>query len=223
MPQVDTMTVCCAFCGALVKIVMSKNDVSASFVNDSDLRSVAVDSETMGLMPHRDRLCLIQLMKNSSDECHIVQFDNFNEAINLKNLFENENVLKIFHYARFDMTMIYRYLGVMIKNVYCTKIASKLARTYTGAHNLITLCRELLGVDLVKEQTCTDWGRDDITEAQKQYAAHDVLYLHRIMEALDVILAREKRSALAKQCFDFLEARALFDLMIGDSYDIFAH
>jgi ribonuclease D len=207
-----------------MKIVMNKNDVPSNFVNNPGLESVAIDTETMGLLPHRDRLCLVQLMSNcNSEECYIVQFDNFEEAINLKDLLANKNILKVFHYARFDVMMLYKYLGVMTKNVYCTKIASKLARTYTGAHNLISLCKELLGVDLVKEQTCTDWGRGSLTEAQKQYAAYDVLYLHKIMASLNTMLKREGRKELAQKCFDFIEAKVIFDLMVGDTYDIFAH
>ncbi len=203
-----------------MNIILHENDISLDFIKN--LNSVAIDTETMGLKPHRDRLCLIQLC-DSNENCHLVKMKRFDRSPNLRRLFLDEKILKIFHYARFDVMMIYKYLGVMTKNIYCTKIASKLSRTYTSSHSLQRLCEELLNVSISKEQTCTDWGRDNLLEEQKIYAANDVLYLHKIKDKLDIMLKREDRLDLAQKCFNFLEARVLFDLMAGETYDIFAH
>ena len=184
--------------------------------------SVAVDTETMGLRPHRDRLCLAQFSKGDGD-CFLVQFENYQNAKNIKKLLASNEILKIFHYARFDIMIIYKYLGVMTQNVFCTKIASKLTRTYTSHHSLLDLCKELLNIEISKEQTCTDWGKSELSEEQKIYAATDVLYLHKLKEKLDVMLKRENRQELAQKCFSFLEARVVFDLMVDENYDIFAH
>ncbi len=198
-----------------------QNDLPDSFMTDIP-DSIAIDTETMGLMPHRDRLCLVQISKGD-DTCHIIQFDNFESSKNLIALLSDTNIQKIFHYARFDVMMIYKYFGIMTKNIYCTKIASKLTRTYTNHHSLKALCADLLGIEISKEQTCTDWGQTKLTEAQKQYAATDVLYLHRLKNILDSMLERENRLELAYKCFSFLDARIMFDLMCHETYDIFSH
>ncbi|KKJ78077.1 3'-5' exonuclease [Kiloniella litopenaei] len=185
--------------------------------------SVAVDSETMGLNLSRDRLCLIQLSAGDG-VCHLVQFKDGNfDAPNLRALFTNQDVTKIFHFARFDLAAIERYLGVTCNPVYCTKIASKLIRTYTDRHGLKELCKELLSVDISKQQQSSDWGSPDLSEDQLRYAASDVLYLHRMVKILDERLAREGRSEMAKACFDFLPWRAKLDIAGWDETDIFAH
>ncbi|HUN53184.1 MAG TPA: ribonuclease H-like domain-containing protein [Candidatus Sulfotelmatobacter sp.] len=185
--------------------------------------SVAVDSETMGLVPARDRLCLIQLSAGDG-ECHLVQFAAGHYAApNLKRLFTDPKVLKLFHFARFDIAVIRQYLGVVCRPVYCTKIASRLTRTFTDRHSLKDLCRDLLGIDLSKQQQSSDWGAATLSEAQLEYAAADVLYLHRIARQLDEMLAREHRRELAAACFDFLPSRAALDLSGWEEVDIFAH
>jgi ribonuclease D len=185
--------------------------------------SVAIDTETMGLNPIRDRLCLVQLSAGDGD-AHLVQFADRNYAApNLKRLLADEKVLKIFHFARFDVAVLQAYLGVTTRPVYCTKIASKLVRTFTDRHGLKELCRELLNVDLSKQQQSSDWGAPGLTPEQQSYAASDVLYLHRLKEILDGMLAREKRTHLAQACYDFLPARAELDLAGWPEFDIFAH
>ena len=203
-----------------MKVYKHKNDLPEDFLNN--IESVAVDSETMGLLPYRDRLCLSQFSKGDG-VCHIVQFENFENSPNIINILLNEKILKIFHYARFDVMVFYRYLGVMTKNIYCTNIASKLCRTYTSKHSLLNLCSELLNIEISKEETCTDWGNANLTQKQLEYAVNDVLYLHKIKNILDGMLIREDRIGLAQKCFDFLEARVLFDLMANENYDIFSH
>jgi ribonuclease D len=184
---------------------------------------VAVDSETMGLNVWRDRLCLIQL--SAGDEtCHLVQFAaGAYAAPNLKRLLGDPSVKKLFHFARFDLAMIQRHLGVDCRPVYCTKVASKLARTFTDRHSLRDLCRELLGVELSKQQQSSDWGAAELSDEQLKYAASDVLYLHRLKAALDEMLAREDRLALAQACFDFLPARAALDVAGWSDVDVLAH
>jgi len=185
--------------------------------------SVAIDSETMGLNPHRDRLCLVQLSAGDGTS-HLVQFPlGSYEAPNLKALLVNPAVTKLFHFGRFDIAVMKQYLGVVAAPVYCTKIASKLVRTFTDRHGLKDLCRELLGVELSKQQQSSDWGADELTEEQQKYAASDVLYLHQLRAKLDLMLAREGRAELAQSCFDFLPARALLDLEGWPEIDIFAH
>jgi len=184
---------------------------------------VAIDSETLGLNPFRDRLCLVQLT-GGDGVCQLVQFEpNAYAAPNLKRMLADANTLKLFHFARFDMAMFQRYLGVTTAPVYCTKIASKLVRTYTDRHGLKDLVKELLGVDMSKEQQSSDWGAAELTDKQLAYAASDVVHLHRLKEALDKMLAREGRTALAKACFDFLPARVELDLAGWADTDIFAH
>jgi ribonuclease D len=189
---------------------------------DSAPSSVAVDTETMGLLPHRDRLCVAQFCFGDG-VCHIVQFKDYAGADNIRAILHDARILKIFHYARFDMAMFFMYTRVMPKNIYCTKIASKLARTYAAGHSLRDLCIELLGIEISKEYTCSDWGADDISSAQQEYAATDVLYLHQIKTKLDEMLHRENRYDLAEACFSFLPHRVMLDLMAGDAYDIFSH
>ena len=185
--------------------------------------SVAIDTETMGLNPHRDRLCVVQL-SNGDGTADVVQIARGQQdAPNLKKLLGDPDVLKILHFARFDLAILFHALGVMPSPVYCTKIASRLARTYTDRHGLKDLARELLGVELSKQQQSSDWGADTLSEAQLAYAASDVLYLHALRDKLDVMLAREKRGALAQACFQFLPSRAGLDLLGWENADIFAH
>lgn len=184
---------------------------------------VAVDTETLGLKHNRDRLCVVQLSAGDGT-AHLVTLDGRDySAPNLRALMADPAVTKLFHFARFDLAAIERYLGVTVAPVYCTKIASRLARTYTDHHSLKTLCRELLGVDLDKQQQTTDWGKLPLTPEQIAYAASDVLHLHALKERLDADLAREGRSHLAKACFDFLPSRAKLDLAGWEDADIFAH
>jgi ribonuclease D len=185
--------------------------------------SVAVDTETMGLNPHRDRLCLVQL-SNGDGSADVVQIPkDHGDAPHLKALLADPNITKIFHFARFDLAMLYANFGVMPQPVYCTKIASRLTRTYTDRHGLKDLVRELLNIDLSKQQQSSDWGAQQLNEAQLAYAASDVLHLHALRERLDAMLAREGRTALAQACFDFLPTRARLDLDGWELEDIFAH
>ena len=184
---------------------------------------VAIDCETMGLNPHRDRLCLIQ-MSGGDGECHLVQVAiGQTKAPNLVAMLENPNVLKLFHFGRFDIAAMLNAFGAVTAPVYCTKIASKLTRTYTDRHGLKDLCRELLNVDLSKQQQSSDWGAETLSEEQLAYAASDVLYLHDLKRVLDEMLHREGRAELAQACFDFLPARAELDLAGWPETDIFAH
>ncbi|MCF8469220.1 MAG: ribonuclease H-like domain-containing protein [Parvibaculum sp.] len=185
--------------------------------------SVAVDTETMGLNPARDPLCLVQLSAGDGN-AHLVQLDRATyNAPRLRALMADPAILKIFHFARFDVAMMQRYLGVVTAPVYCTKIASKLVRTYTDRHGLKDLARELVNVDMSKQQQSSDWGAANLTEAQLAYAASDVLHLHDMKKVLDGMLAREGRTELAKACFAFLPVRAALDLAGWPEDDIFAH
>ena len=184
---------------------------------------VAIDTETMGLNPHRDRLCVVQ-MSNGDGSADIVQVPKgHHDAPNLKALLANTAITKIFHFARFDLAALYNTFGVMPQPVYCTKIASRLTRTYTDRHGLKDLVREVLNIDLSKQQQSSDWGSSSLSEAQLAYAASDVLHLHALRERLDAMLAREGRNELAQACFDFLPARAKLDLGGWEAEDIFAH
>ena len=186
-------------------------------------REVAIDTETMGLDPRRDRLCVVQLSPGDGS-ADVVQIPaDLTSAPNLEKLLADPGVTKIFHYARFDMAVLKHRFGIVTGPVWCTKIASRLCRTYTDRHGLKDLARELLGVDLNKQQQSSDWGADRITEAQMDYAASDVLYLHDIKRHLDRMLRREGRLELAETCFRFLPARIELDLMGWDETDIFAH
>lgn len=184
---------------------------------------VAIDCETMGLNPHRDRLCVVQ-MSGGDGNAHLVQVARGQtEAPNLCRMLADPNVLKLFHFGRFDIAALLNAFGVVTAPVYCTKIASKLIRTYTDRHGLKNLLDELLGVDISKQQQMSDWGAPELTTAQLSYAASDVLYLHRLKEALDGRLAREGRMELAQSCFDFLPTRARLDLEGWPEIDIFSH
>ncbi|MEM9233513.1 MAG: ribonuclease D [Pseudomonadota bacterium] len=185
--------------------------------------AIAVDSETMGLNPLRDRLCVVQLSDGSGD-AHLVKFDGQDySAPNLKALLADPARLKIFHFARFDIAVFRHWLDVETSPIYCTKIASKLARTYTDRHGLKDVTRELAGVELSKQQQSSDWGAPELTDAQKDYAASDVLYLHKVKEGLDQMLSRMGRRELAQACFDFLPTRAALDLNGWGEQDIFSH
>jgi ribonuclease D len=184
---------------------------------------VAVDSETMGLNPFRDRLCLVQLSIGDGI-CHLVQMDRAGpRAPRLAAMLGDPNTLKLMHFARFDVAMFLHHLGVTTRPLYCTKTASRLVRTMTDRHGLKDLCRELLGVDLSKQQQSSDWGAVTLSEEQKVYAASDVLYLHLLKDKLDALLAREGRAELARACFDFIPHRAKLDLAGWAETDIFAH
>jgi ribonuclease D len=183
---------------------------------------VAVDSETMGLDPHRDRLCLVQLSSGDGN-AHLVHFTNGYRTPNLTRLLTDPGVTKLFHYGRFDIAMFIKHLGVATAPVYCTKIASKLTRTYTDRHGLRDLCRDLLGIEISKQQQSSDWGAPELTEDQLAYAASDVLHLHRLKEVFDRLLAREGRTDIAEACFRFLPARAQLDLLGWNTEEIFTH
>jgi ribonuclease D len=184
---------------------------------------VAIDTETLGLQPHRDRLCLVQLSKGDGTADLVQIARGQTRAPNLERLLADRNVTKLFHFARFDLAALYNTLGVMPEPVFCTKIASRLVRTYTDRHGLKDLTKELLGIDLSKQQQSSDWGAQDLTDAQMAYAASDVLYLHALKEKLEALLKREERDDLASACFAFLPARAKLDLKGWPEVDILAH
>jgi ribonuclease D len=185
--------------------------------------SVAIDTETMGLNPHRDRLCVVQ-MSNGDGSADVIQIPKgHTDSPNLKALLANPAITKIFHFARFDVAVLYNTFGVMPQPVYCTKIASRLSRTYTDRHGLKDLVREVLNIELSKQQQSSDWGAPGLNDAQLAYAASDVLHLHALRDKLDVMLAREGRTGLAKACFEFLPTRARLDLEGWEEEDIFAH
>jgi ribonuclease D len=204
-----------------MKIFFHKDDLPAGIQLGS---LVAIDTETMGLRFYRDRLCLVQL-SSGNEECHLIQINKENpqKAQNLIKLLADTTVTKIFHFARFDIAMLYKTLGVMATPLYCTKIASKAVRTYTDRHGLRELCKELLGVEISKHEQTSDWGSDMLTEEQKRYAATDVLYLHALKEKLDAMLIRENRMDIATACFQFLPHRAKLDLLTDEEFDIFQH
>lgn len=185
--------------------------------------SVAIDCETMGLNPHRDRLCLVQLSAGDGN-AHLVQIAPGQRAApNLARLLGDSSVLKLFHFGRFDIAVMAHAFGVVARPVYCTKIASKLVRTYTDRHGLKYLLQELLDTDISKQQQSSDWGAETLSEAQMAYAASDVLHLHRLRAVLDTRLAREGRTEMAQACFDFLPTRAMLDLAGWPEHDIFSH
>ncbi|MCB9987912.1 MAG: ribonuclease D [Rhodospirillales bacterium] len=202
-------------------ITLHQGDIPADIDFGS---SIAVDTEAMGLLNHRDRLCLVQLSAGDGT-AHLVQFRSGQgyDAPNLKKLLSDPEVTKIFQYARFDIALIKKYLDVECAPIYCTKIASYLARTYTDRHGLRDLCRELLDVDLKKQQQSSDWGADELTQDQLLYAANDVLYLHDLKARLDKMLVREGRMEMAQKCFEFIPVRADLDLAGWLDVDIFAH
>lgn len=192
---------------------------------DVDLGNIiAIDTETMGLRHHRDRLCLVQL-SSGDGHSHLVHFPkaHYNMSPHLCRILGDANIQKIFHYGRFDIAVLMQAFGLTIENVYCTKIASKLVRTYTDKHSLKALCADLLGVILDKSEQISDWGSSILKPEQLNYAGNDVLYLHNLKEKLDVLLARENRMELAEACFRFLPYRAQLDLLVDEEWDIFAH
>ncbi len=204
----------------MTTIHFHKNDLPADLEWGD---AVAVDTETTGLHLHRDTLCVVQLSAGD-DTAHVVQMDRQSyDCPNLKALLADTNITKLYHFGRFDLAMLYTHLGVMAGPVYCTKIASKLARTYTDRHGLKDLTREMIGVELSKQQQSSDWAAAELSPEQLNYAASDVLYLHRLREALNVRLVREGRMDLAEACFAFLPQRALLDLAGWADNDIFAH
>ncbi len=185
--------------------------------------AAAIDTETMGLNPHRDRLCVVQLSPGDGSADVVQIAKDHADAPNLKALLANTNIVKIFHFARFDLAALYNAFGVMPQPVYCTKIASRLSRTYTDRHGLKDLVREVLNIDMSKQQQSSDWGTQALSDAQLAYAASDVLHLHALRERLDAMLLREGRSELAQACFEFLPTRARLDLQGWEAEDIFAH
>ena len=202
-----------------MKINFYRGDLPTSFKANN---IVALDSETMGLNPKRDKLCLVQI-SNGDENCHLVKIDLSNKKpLNLINILKNNKIQKIFHYARFDVAVFKHNFKINIKNIYCTKIASKLVRTYTDKHGYKDLCSELLGKSISKTEQSSDWG-GELTKEQQKYAATDVLYLHKIKDKLDSMLLREKRSRLAKACFDFIQYRTDLDINGWSEQDIFKH
>ena len=184
---------------------------------------IAIDTETMGLNTNRDRLCLVQVSAGDGD-AHLIQISpNQKSAPNLCQLLQNKNIIKIFHFGRFDIAVLYHRFNVLCTPVYCTKIASKLVRTFTDRHGLKHLLNELLSIDVSKQQQSSDWGNPTLTQAQIDYAASDVLYLHRVKEELDIRLNREKRMDIAQACFNFLPQRAQLDILGWSDHDIFSH
>ena len=203
-----------------MKIKLHINDLPKSVKID---KSVAIDTETMGLNHYRDRLCLVQL-STGNGICHLVQIVNANtKPINLIKILKNKKIVKIFHFARFDIGILKHTYKINIDNIYCTKIASKLTRTFTDKHGLKDLCKELLKKNISKKEQTTDWGSKKLTLSQQKYAATDVLYLHRIKKELDKMLVRENRVKLAKACFDFIKIRTDLDLQGWSEQDIFKH
>lgn len=186
--------------------------------------SLAIDTETIGLNIKRDRLCLVQLSSNDRN-VHLVKFNNDSKysAPNLKKMLESQDITKIFHYARFDMTVLKYYLNISVKNVFCTKISSYFARTYSSNHGLKTLCEELLNIKISKQQQSSYWGENNLSKEQVSYAASDVLYLHAIKEKLEKILIAEDRMNLAQECFNFLKTRVEMDIQGWEKIDIFSH
>lgn len=203
-----------------MNITVFQNDLPHDF---NIIGDIAIDCETMGLNLHRDRLCLLQL-SNGDGDAYLVQFTDENfEAPNLKKLLLDKNRCKIFHFGRFDLAAIKKYLEIDLENIFCTKISSKLVRTYTDSHGLKELCRELLGIQISKLQQSSYWGNAEISQDQKEYAARDVLYLHKIKDILEKMLIREGRLEVATKLFNFLPIRANLDLMGWDGVDIFTY
>jgi ribonuclease D len=207
-----------------IEVIMTNHLYQGDLPDGLDLGPVvAIDCETMGLNPHRDRLCVVQ-MSGGDGNAHIVQIaKDQTEAPNLCAMLENPDVLKLFHFGRFDIAAMHNAFGALTAPVYCTKIASKLVRTYTDRHGLKNLLQELLNVDISKQQQMSDWGADKLSDAQLEYAASDVLFLHKLRDTLNERLAREGRTELAQSCFDFLPTRAVLDLEGWPEIDIFAH
>lgn len=204
-----------------MKIHLHQNDLP----QDVDLGNlVAIDTEAMGLHPHRDRLCLVQLSAGDG-VCHLVQFPDkqYESAHNLKKLLADPKVTKLFHFARFDVMILSHYIGVVSTPIYCTKIASKLIRTFTERHSLKDLCKDLLKIEISKQEQTSDWGVKELSQDQLRYAATDVLHLHALKTQLDALLIRENQMDLAQACFSFLPYRTKLDLTAGEEFDIFRH
>ena len=204
-----------------MKIVLHQGDIPKSIKIG---KSVAIDTETMGLNPLRDRLCLVQL-STGNGTCHLIQMkkQNKNKSPNLKKILINKKIIKIFHYARFDVAVLNHNLKISLEPIYCTKIASKLSRTFTEKHGLKDLCKELLDIEISKNQQTSDWGNIKLSSAQLKYAAIDVLYLHKIKNILDKMLKRENRLELANACFKFINNRTKLDMLGWNEIDIFRH
>ncbi len=203
----------------VANIRLSRGDLSPEFTHSG---SVAIDTETLGLNIHRDRLCVVQISAGDGN-AEVIQIVPDIIPKRLIDLLSDDTLVKLFHYGRFDIGILATNLGILIQNVYCTKIASRLVRTYTDRHGLKELCREILSVDLNKSEQSSDWGRDELTEAQVNYAAQDVLYLHKLQAHLDAMLAREDRTEIAQACFDFLPVRAHLDTQGFESVEVFNH
>ena len=204
-----------------MKIHLHQNDLP----QDVDLGNlVAIDTEAMGLLPHRDRLCLVQLSSGDGN-CHLVQFPDrhYESAHNLKRLLADPKVTKLFHFARFDVMILSHYIGIVSTPIYCTKIASKLIRTFTERHSLKDLCKDLLKIEISKQEQTSDWGAKELSQDQLRYAATDVLHLHALKTQLDALLVRENQMDLAQACFSFLPYRTQLDLTAGEEFDIFHH
>lgn len=201
------------------KIVLHDYDLPANF---RAAPAVAIDTETMGLNVVRDRLCLVQI-SNGDQTADLVRIDPSQRPDNLMKILSDSKILKIFHFARFDVSKLYQEFNISIQNIYCTKIASRLCRTYTDKHGLKELCREMLGIELNKQEQSSDWGARELKATQLEYAASDVLYLHALKARLDEMLVRENRQQLAQVCFDFIPTRAKLDVMGFENADIFAH
>lgn len=205
---------------SIEKIKLFKNDLPDNLLISGD---IAIDTETMGLNNKRDRLCLVQI-GDLEGNVYLVQIEKgINRAPNLEKLLTNHNTEKILHFARFDIAVIYYNLGILMNNIFCTKIASKLVRTYTDMHGLKDICKEFLNVQISKQQQSSDWGASNLTKDQQIYAANDVIYLHQLKNILNNLLIRENRKDLAKSCFDFLPYRALLDIAGWENVDIFSH
>ena len=211
-----------------MKISLHTNDIPQHII-DGEV-SVALDTEAMGLLYHRDRLCLVQLITETESRkpqphVHLVHFPDrqFERATHLRSMLQDASVEKIFHYARFDVGLLQHSLGTPVSRVFCTKIASKLVRTFTNRHGLKDLCKELLGVELSKEAQTSDWGAPVLSPQQQNYAANDVVHLHGLRDALKKMLKREGRERLAQNCFEFLPFRTELDRTAGEAFDIFSH
>ena len=203
-----------------MKIKLHKDDIPSTLKLGNE---VAIDTEAMGLNHHRDRLCLIQI-SNGNGTCHLIKISNpIKKPKNLLKLLNDKNILKIFHYARFDVGILNYSYNINVKNIFCTKIASKLIRTFTDKHGYKDLCFELLNKRIIKIEQTSDWGKKKLSLSQQKYAATDVLYLHELKEELNIMLTREDRLAIAKSCFNFLEHRVKLDLLGWSESDIFKH
>tara|TARA_Y100000590_G_C15267994_1_gene843881 strand:+ start:70 stop:681 length:612 start_codon:yes stop_codon:yes gene_type:complete len=203
-----------------MKIKLHKDDIPSTYKFS---KSVAIDTETMGLNHSRDRLCLVQL-SGGDDVCHLIKINkDSKKPKNLIRILQNKKIIKIFHYARFDVAVLKKNFQIEIDNIYCTKIASKLVRTFTDKHGLKDLCKDLLNIEISKSEQTSDWGKKALSSSQQKYASNDVIYLHKIKTHLDSMLKRENRSTLAKACFKFISYRTDLDILGWNDQDIFSH